>query len=122
MVPLSLPAVLASITQAWTPHTVATVNDYDVRVVKAHGEFVPHAHEDTDEFFLVLDGQLTIRMADAEVELQTGDAYVVPRGVRHQPVSVAGASLLLLEPSATANTGDSPGALTAPRRLAREQR
>jgi mannose-6-phosphate isomerase-like protein (cupin superfamily) len=81
------------------------------------GEFTRHSHPDTDELFLVLDGELTIRMDDGDVTLRAGQAYVVPRGVAHQPVSPGGASAVLLEPSATVNTGDTPSGLTAERRV-----
>lgn len=87
-----------------------------MRVFKAGGEFTRHRHPDTDEFFLVLSGSLTIRMDDGEVTLGPGQLFVVPRGVPHQPVSADGAEVLLFEPSTTVNTGDSPGELTAQRR------
>jgi mannose-6-phosphate isomerase-like protein (cupin superfamily) len=93
------------------------MNDYDVRLVKTRGEFTPHSHPETDELFLVLRGSLTIRMEDGDVELAAGQMYVVPRGVPHQPVSADGADVLLVEPSATVNTGDTPSDLTAPRRF-----
>ena len=115
---VDLAAVLASSGEAWAPRTVATVNDYDVRVVKTSGEFTAHAHPETDEFFLVLHGHLTIKMDAGDVQLGPGQVYVVPRGVRHQPVSPEGAEVLLLEPSATVNTGDSPSELTAEPRSA----
>ena len=91
------------------------MNDYDVRVVRTEGEFTWHSHPETDELFLVLTGRLTIRLDGGEVALGEGEMFVVPRGVRHQPYAEAGAEVLLVEPSATVNTGDSPGALTAPR-------
>jgi mannose-6-phosphate isomerase-like protein (cupin superfamily) len=100
--------MLASFDEPWTPRTVATVKDYDVRVVKANGQFTEHAHPETDEFFLVLSGHLTIKMDSGHIRLGPGQAYVVPRGVRHQPTSIDGAEVLLLEPSATVNTGDTP--------------
>lgn len=115
--PVDLTAVLAGFPEPWAPRTVATVNDYDVRVVKTHGEFTRHSHADTDEFFLVLRGSLTIRMDDGDVELGPGQVYVVPRGTAHQPVSPDGAEVLLIEPSETVNTGDNPGELTAQRRV-----
>jgi mannose-6-phosphate isomerase-like protein (cupin superfamily) len=112
---ISLPAALGTFSEPWSPRTVATVNDYDVRIAKADGEFARHSHPETDEFFLILDGTLTIRMDEGDVTLHAGDVYVVPRGVSHQPVAEQGASILLFEPSTTVNTGDSPGNLTAPR-------
>jgi mannose-6-phosphate isomerase-like protein (cupin superfamily) len=117
MDPVTLTTALARFDDAWAPRTVATVNDYDVRLFKADGEFPRHTHSDTDELFLVLEGTLTIRLDAGDVTLQAGQLYVVPRGTPHQPYSAAGASGLLLEPSATVNTGDSPGSRTAARRL-----
>lgn len=116
--PVDLAAALSTFQEPWSPRTVATLNDYDVRVVKAHGELTRHSHPGTDEVFLVLTGSLTIRLDDGEVTLLPGQLYVVPRGVHHQPVSTDGAEVLLIEPSATVNTGDSPSDLTAKRRLA----
>lgn len=115
--PVDLAAVLATFEEPWAPRTVSVLNDYDVRVVKARGEFSRHSHPDTDEFFLVLRGSLTIRMDDGDVELGPGQAYVVPRGVPHQPMSAEGAEIVLIEPSETVNTGDTPGELTAGRRV-----
>jgi mannose-6-phosphate isomerase-like protein (cupin superfamily) len=116
-VPIDLAAVLSTFTEPWQPRTVATLNDYDVRVVHAHGEFTRHTHPDTDEFFLVLSGRLTIRRDDGDVELGPGQVHVVPKGAPHQPVSADGAQVLLIEPSTTVNTGDTPGRLTAERRV-----
>ena len=115
--PVDLVCVLATIDEPWSPRTVAVLNDYDVRVVKTHGEFTRHTHPETDEFFLVLNGSLTIKMDDGDVTLGAGQMYVVPRGVAHQPLSIDGAEVVLIEPSETVNTGDTPSELTAARRL-----
>jgi mannose-6-phosphate isomerase-like protein (cupin superfamily) len=115
--PVDLAGVLATFDESWSPRTVAVMNDYDVRVVKTRGEFTRHSHPETDELFLVLRGSLTIRLDAGDVELEAGQMYVVPRGVPHQPVSVDGAEVLLVEPSSTVNTGDTPSPLTAPRRI-----
>jgi mannose-6-phosphate isomerase-like protein (cupin superfamily) len=115
---VDLAAVLSQLEEPWSPRTVATMNDYDLRLVKTQGEFTRHSHPDTDEVFLVLSGTLTIRLDEREVTLGPGQLYVVPRGVRHQPVSADGAEVLLIEPSDTVNTGDTPSELTAQRRLA----
>ena len=115
--PVDLAAVLAQIHKPWQPRTVAVLNDYDLRVVKTHGEFTRHSHPETDEVFLVLSGSLTIRLDDGEVDLGPGQLYVVPKGTPHQPYSAEGAEVLLVEPSATVNTGDSPSDLTAERRV-----
>ncbi len=86
-------------------------------MVKTVGEFTRHSHPETDELFLVLSGSLTIRMDDGDVTLEPGQMYVVPRGVAHQPVSIDGAEVVLIEPSETVNTGDTPSELTAARRV-----
>lgn len=115
--PVDMNAALASVTEPWQPLTVATMNDYDVRVVRTHGEFIRHSHPETDELFLVLKGSLTIRLDDSDVVLAPGQLFVVPRGTPHQPVSAEGAEVLLVEPSTTVNTGDTPSGLTAERRV-----
>ena len=93
---------------------VAQLNDYDIMVVKVRGEFVWHAHADTDDFFLVLKGRLTIRLRDREIVLLPGELFVVPRAAEHQPFAEEETHLLLIEPSGTPNTGDA--ATAAPRR------
>ena len=115
MEPRNLDTVLASVSEHWSPRTIAVVNDYDVRVVKVLGEFTPHRHPDTDEFFLVLSGGLVIRTEAGDVRLDPGDSFVVPRGRLHQPCAEAETTILLFEPSGTVNTGDTPSELTAPR-------
>jgi len=115
MEPRNLDTVLASVSEHWSPRTIAVVNDYDVRVVKVLGEFTPHRHPDTDEFFLVLSGRLVIRTEAGDVRLDPGDSFVVPRGRLHQPCAEAETTILLFEPSGTVNTGDTPSELTAPR-------
>src|SRR3954468_17055084 len=97
--PVNVGAALDSFEQVWSPRIVARMNDYDVRVAHARGEHVWHVHEDTDEFFLVLDGQFDVALRDEQgaertVELRQGDTFVVPRGVAHKPSS-AGASILM---------------------------
>ena len=97
----------------WSPRTIATFNSHDVMVVKVEGEFTWHHHDDTDDFFLVLDGHLTIRMRDGDVELGPGDLFVVPVGAEHQPFAEHEAHLLLIEPTGTPNSGNP--ATAAPR-------
>ena len=116
--PVDLAAVLATIDRPWSPRTVAVLNDYDLRVVHTQGEFTRHSHPETDEVFLVLSGSLTIRLDDGDITLGPGQLHVVPKGTPHQPYSPDGAQVLLVEPSATVNTGDTPSELTATRRLA----
>ena len=107
---------LATFTDVFSPRTVAQLNDYDVMVVKVQGEFVWHKHDDTDDFFLVLAGELTIQLRDGDVVLGPGELYVVPRGVEHCPRADEEAHVLLIEPRGTVNTGDAGGPLTAPER------
>src|SRR4030081_1920837 len=99
--PRNLASVLSSVAEHWSPRTVAVVNDYDVRVAKVLGEFTRHSHPETDEFFLVLSGELTIRMDEGDVKLQAGDTYVVPQGRFHQPAADTETHIVLIEPSVT---------------------
>jgi mannose-6-phosphate isomerase-like protein (cupin superfamily) len=113
--PISLRVALAGFDTLWSPRIVSRVNDYDVRIAKVAGEHVWHVHDSTDEFFLVLEGELTIALRDTEhddaavseraVTLPQGSVFVVPRGVEHRPSS-AGASILMFEPTGTATVGD----------------
>ncbi len=97
----------------WSPKLVAQLNDYDVKLVRILGEFVWHSHDDTDELFLVLSGELTIQMRDRDVVLGPGQLYVMPRGVEHCPRADVEVKALLLEPHGVVNTGNAGGALTA---------
>lgn len=103
---VNLSEKLAGFDERWSPRTVAEFNGHDVMIVKVKGEFVWHHHDDTDDFFLVLKGRITIRMRDGDVELGPGELFVVPVGVEHQPFAAEEAELLLIEPSGTPNTGD----------------
>jgi mannose-6-phosphate isomerase-like protein (cupin superfamily) len=109
---VDLSAKLALFEEHWQPKIVATINDYDVRIVKLQGEFVWHKHDDTDDFFLVLSGHLTIQLRDRDIELDPGELFVVPRGVEHCPCADEETAVLLIEPKGTINTGDAGGELT----------
>ncbi len=118
--PIVLTDALASFEALWSPRIVTRVNDYDVRIAKVSGDYVWHAHEHTDEFFLVLDGELRIGLRDgvaANAEAGTGQAervvvlprgavFVVPRGIEHRPFSPNEASILMFEPIGTVTVGD----------------
>lgn len=97
---------LATFSEHWQPRTVATFNGHDILVVKVKGEFVWHSHEDTDDLFLVLHGNIRIELEDRTVRLGPGQLFVVPRGAMHRPVADEEAHLLLIEPTGTPNTGD----------------
>jgi mannose-6-phosphate isomerase-like protein (cupin superfamily) len=103
---------LATVSEHWSPRIVAVYNGNDVMVVKVQGEFVWHAHPDTDDLFLVLSGRLAIEMRDRTVRLGPGELFVVPRGVEHRPVAEEECHLLLIEPRGTPNTGDPATAAT----------
>ena len=97
----------------WSPKVIAEMNDYQFKLVKIQGEFVWQRHADTDETFIVLDGQLRIEFRDGHVDLGAGERYVVPKGLEHRPVAASEAKRLLIEPRGLVNTGDSGGELTA---------
>jgi mannose-6-phosphate isomerase-like protein (cupin superfamily) len=102
---LNLDDAFASFDQVWLPHIVARINDYDVRIARADGDHTWHVHDDTDEFFLVLEGRFTINLRDGAVVLGPGDIHVVPRGVEHFPQAEPGTRILMFEPTGTPNTG-----------------
>jgi mannose-6-phosphate isomerase-like protein (cupin superfamily) len=110
----NLSELFGRFTEQWQPKKVAELNDYDVKIAKVQGEFVWHQHDDTDEFFLVVDGQLTIELAnDDEVVLGPNELYVVPKGMRHCPRAEAETRIMLIEPRGVVNTGDAGGERTA---------
>jgi mannose-6-phosphate isomerase-like protein (cupin superfamily) len=104
---------LAQFTDLWSPKVVARLNDYEVKLVKIDGEFVWHAHDDTDELFLVTAGELQIEMRDRTVSIGAGQLFVVPRGVEHRPAASGEVHALLIEPAGIVNTGDAGGPMTA---------
>ena len=106
MTAICLEEKLAKFNEHWTPKIVADFNGHDVMVVKAQGEFSWHSHPDTDDFFLVLKGNMTLRLRDGDVHLSEGDLYVVPKGVEHSPYAEEEVHLLLIEPAGTPNSGD----------------
>ena len=103
---VNLEQKLATFSEHWQPRTVGQFNGHDLMVVKALGEFVWHQHDDTDDFFLVLKGNLVIELRDRSVALGPGEFFVVPKGVEHRPVANEEVQLLLIEPSGTPNTGN----------------
>ena len=107
--PVNLNKALKSFSDTWSPRIVTKVNNYDVRIAHVEGEHVWHVHEETDEFFLVLEGRFDIATREGGeekvVNMSEGDTYVVPRGTFHKPSS-DGASILMFEPTGTNSTGD----------------
>lgn len=108
--PTALGPALERIAEPWSPHVVARVNDYDVKIAHAHGEHVWHVHEHTDEFFLVVEGELHIGLreegGERTVTLPKGAVFTVPRGVEHRPVAAPGTAIMMFEPAGTVNVGD----------------
>lgn len=106
MTAVNLKDKLGTFSEHWSPRIVSEFNGHDVMVVKAKGEFNWHSHPDTDDFFLVLKGCVTIKLRDRDIHLRKGEMFVVPKGVEHCPVAEEEAELLLIEPRGTPNTGN----------------
>lgn len=111
---INLGEKLAQFEGHWQPRVVGAFNGHDLMVVKFQGQFPWHSHPDTDDFFLVLKGDVIIRLRDGDVALKPGEIFVVPKGVEHAPFAAVEAHVLLIEPTGTPNTGDPTTA--APRR------
>lgn len=99
--------------QQWQPRVVAEMNDYQFKVVKLQGDFIWHDHRETDETFVVLEGDLRIDFRDGAVHVSAGEMFVVPKGVEHKPYAEHEVKLLLIEPRGVVNTGDEGGERTA---------
>jgi mannose-6-phosphate isomerase-like protein (cupin superfamily) len=104
---------LGKFSDHWAPKVIARMNDYEFKLVKVKGEFVWHSHAETDEVFIVLDGEMTIEFRDGKVDLRSGEMFVVPKGVEHRPVAERECHLMLVEPAGLINTGETRGELTA---------
>ena len=115
---INLAEKLALLPGSYQPGLIGYLNDYKLLVVKVDGEFVWHKHDETDDFFLVLSGKLTIQLRDRDVVLGPGELFVVPKGVEHCPEADEETHVVLIEPDGTPNTGDAGGDMTAePRAL-----
>jgi mannose-6-phosphate isomerase-like protein (cupin superfamily) len=99
--------------EQWKPKVVAEMNDYQFKVVKLQGDFVWHDHKETDETFIVIEGDLRIDFRDGAVDVSTGEMFVVPRGVEHKPNAEKEVKVLLIEPRGVLNTGHEGGERTA---------
>jgi mannose-6-phosphate isomerase-like protein (cupin superfamily) len=103
---VNLDQKFAQFSDYWSPKVVGELNGQHIRLVKLQGEFVWHHHENEDELFLVLKGQLTMQFRDREVMLNPGEFIIVPKGVEHKPIAAEEVHVMLLEPASTLNTGD----------------
>jgi mannose-6-phosphate isomerase-like protein (cupin superfamily) len=99
------------ITEHWDPKIISQLNDYHLKIAKVEGEFVWHSHPETDEMFLVIDGELTIYLRDVLLHLKPGELCVIPKGVEHKPAAERECQILMVEPAGTVNTGNAGGEL-----------
>ena len=111
--PINFKQKLAKFSEHWSPRVVAEMNDYQFKLVKVEGEFVWHDHPETDEVFIVLEGTLDIEFRDGKVTLESGEMFVVPKGLEHRPVAQQECKLMLVEPKGLVNTGNTESELTA---------
>lgn len=115
---INLQEKLSKFSEHWSPKIIAQLNDYHLKLAKVQGEFVWHDHPDTDEVFIVVNGQLDILFRDGKVSLAEGEVFVVPKGVEHKPVAEHECHILLIEPAGLVNTGSaSDSELTAPNNI-----
>ncbi|WP_299590709.1 cupin domain-containing protein [uncultured Tateyamaria sp.] len=115
MHPINLAAKLAQFDSHWDPHVVADYNDNEVMVVKFQGAFPYHLHEDTDDFFLVLEGEMVMDLDTTSHTVKAGELFIVPKGVTHRPRADHECKVLLIEPAGEPNTGDPATAAAKPR-------
>jgi mannose-6-phosphate isomerase-like protein (cupin superfamily) len=111
---ISIREKLSKISDHWQPRVVAEMNDYQFKLAKIVGDFVWHQHNDTDEVFIVMHGDMTIEFRDGSVSLSEGDMFVVPKGVEHKPSAIRECHIMLVEPRGIVNTGDATTDRTAP--------
>ena len=110
---INLKEKLSKFSDHWSPKVIAEMNDYQFKLVKIKGEFVWHNHEDTDEVFIVIEGEMKIEFENDTIELKEGEMYVVPKGVQHKPYAETECKVMLVEPRGVVNTGNTEGELTA---------
>lgn len=111
--PINLHDKFSKFSEQWSPKVIAEMNDYQFKIAKVQNEFVWHAHPDTDEVFIVIEGELEIEFREGKVTLQTGEMYVVPKGIEHRPSAPAECKIMLVEPKGVINTGQAVSGLTA---------
>ena len=110
---INLKSKLELIKDYWSPKVVAELNDYQFKLAKIKDEFIWHEHNDTDEAFIVIEGNIQIELEDSTVELSEGEMFIVPKGVKHKPIARGEAHIMLIEPRDIKNTGDIENELTA---------
>jgi mannose-6-phosphate isomerase-like protein (cupin superfamily) len=112
--PINIAEKFAQFSERWSPKIIAQMNDYHFKLVRFQGEFVWHEHKDTDEVFIVLEGQMTIDFRDGDVSVRKGELFVIPKGVEHKTSAMTECRAMLVEAAGTVNTGDAGGEKTAP--------
>jgi len=112
--PINVHEKFEMFTEQWQPKVIAEMNDYQFKLVKIQGDFIWHDHEDTDETFIVLEGQLRIDFRDGAIQIGPGEMFIVPKGVEHKPYAEHEVKLMLIEPRGVKNTGHESSGRTAP--------
>jgi mannose-6-phosphate isomerase-like protein (cupin superfamily) len=111
--PINLQKKLSQFSDHWSPKIIAQMNDYHFKLVKLQGDFVWHSHDDTDEVFIVLDGEMSVEFREGRADLKAGEMFVVPKGKEHKPYAEKECKIMLVEPAGTVNTGSAGGEMTA---------
>lgn len=111
--PINIQEKFSKFAEQWSPKVIAEMNDYQFKLVKIQGDFVWHDHKETDEVFIVIEGEMSIEFRDGEVKLSKGEMFVVPKGVEHKPHAEKECQIMLVEPKDVVNTGEAEGELTA---------
>ena len=106
--PINLSHKLSLFTEQWSPKIIARIGDYQFKLVKLEGDFVWHSHPDTDEAFIILEGQLRIDFRDGAVTLNKSEMLIVPKGVEHKPFAKSECHVMVLVREGTVNTGNAP--------------
>ncbi|MBH76541.1 MAG: cupin [Flavobacteriales bacterium] len=109
---INLHEKFSKFTNHWSPRVIAEMNDYHFKIAKIKGEFVWHNHKDTDETFIVFEGEMILKFKDKQVKLSEGEMFVVPKGVEHKPCAKKECKILVVEPRGVINTGDAGGKFT----------
>ncbi len=109
---INLKEKFSKVTNLWSPRVITEMNDYQFKIAKIKGEFVWHDHKDTDETFIVIEGEMSIKFRNGEVKLSEGEIFVVPRGVEHKPCAARECKILVIEPRGVINTGEVGGKFT----------
>ncbi len=112
-IPVNFNEKFSKFTEYFSPKVIAEMNDYSFKLTKFKGDFVWHKHDNTDEAFIVIDGEMRIDFRDGAVTLKSGEMFVVPKGVEHKPIAEDECRIMLVEPTGVVNTGDAGGEMTA---------